>query len=456
MNINYSQKIKNQILNINDSVVVLLQRIQKYKFQVIFVVDEHKKYIGTISEGDFRRYVIQFSRVPKNLSDIVNTKSVSILESDLKKIYDNKIEVSAYSDTAIIDKNKKIVGIFSPNDVPLFKQGMPRQINVIAPARVSFSGGGSDLDYWFKDEIGCVVNLAIRKYARVTIRRNFTNYFNIVSLNTGEKVSRKTTSGFNGRKGSLDLIFACLATFGIRDGLDIDIYCDFEPGTGLGGSSSLVVAVVYGISRLFNRSFTNKELIHICYDIERNVVGILGGWQDQIAAVTGGLCVTHFQDSDFGVNKIDISDTYEDFFSSVLFLVSVGANRDSSQIHGLQKAASETVNYKDKMKRIVNLAKKCSSMIGQENLNGFGEVLDEGWQLKKSLGEFISSPEINCVYDKLKRFGATGGRLLGAGGSGYLLVYVQHDRQIKFISHCRDEGFAFERVSVDPLGVRSV
>ena len=236
--------------------------------------------------------------------------------------------------------------------------------------------------------------------------------------------------------------------------MDITVYCDFNPGTGLGGSSSLVVALVTALSEVFNFKFTNKQLIKFCYDIERNMLGIQGGWQDQIAAVHGGLCVTYFENGDFGTHKIDISQNYTDFLNSALFLLPIGNKRESSKIHEQQKLASKKINYHKKMQDIVQLANQCAEMIGQENLEGFGDILHNGWLLKRGLGDFISSKEIDETYDKLCNFGAHGGRLLGAGKSGYLLCYVRPEMQSQFLSKCIENNIRIERVNIDTKGAR--
>ena len=356
----------------------------------------------------------------------------------------------------MVDKSGALLGIY-PNNSPAPTVPASKSIvTAIAPTRVSFAGGGSDLNYWFDDQPGCVVNLAINRFARVTIAKNYSSTCTIRSMNTGEILQLSSSDIPTYRGSKLALVAACLRKCKIKDGLDIDIYSDFEPGTGLGGSSSLVIALVVGLSELSNYKFTRRQLINFCYDIERNLVGISGGWQDQIAAAHGGLCVTYFNEGQFSTHKIELSRRYTDLLSSSLFLVQIGGARESSQIHMQQQKVSSSVAYRRKMKNIVQLAMKCADNIGQEKLENFGEVLHEGWLLKKSLGEFISSPGIDIMYEKMMSFGAAGGRLLGAGKTGFLLIYVLPSKQPSFINKCLKENIKVERINIDSAGARVI
>ena len=124
----------------------------------------------------------------------------------------------------------------------------------------------------------------------MSITRNFTKIIRISSLNTSESLELNISDLklYNNKK--LYLIVKCSQKCYLTDGIDIEIFCDFEPGTGLGGSSSLTVAIITALSKLFHFEMSNQKLAEISYDIERNDAGISGGWQDQIAAVNGGLC----------------------------------------------------------------------------------------------------------------------------------------------------------------------
>ena len=445
-----------RLINGDRQIYEFLRRREIYKYKVFFIIDDANKYVGTVTDGDLRSFLLEKSRLPNSLYEIANTASNFVLQSELN---DNEVHPfvnSLSGEFPILSDNNEVVGIFPSNQVGHTLSQARFSATSIAPMRISFAGGGSDVNYWFDKNQGCVVNLTINKYARVTIKRNFSKYFNISSVNTNEKLHLSVSELENYSSEKLSIITSCLKACRIHDGLDIDVYCDVDPGTGLGGSSSLVVATVKAVAEIFNFKFTKKQLIKFCYDVERNRLGIQGGWQDQIAAVYGGLCTTNFDNGDFATHKIDLSSEYEDLFNSSLFLLPVGKQRASSDIHQKQRLAAEKIDYVEKMKKIVELAKYCSEMIGQEKLDAFGDILHSGWILKRSLGDFISTIEIDNLYQKLREFGAAGGRLLGAGSSGYLLVYVHAASQPEFLEKCQYNGISIERLKIDTRGVRVI
>jgi D-glycero-alpha-D-manno-heptose-7-phosphate kinase len=451
LKVNFSPKV----IDHNCSTKSFLEKIQKEKRKVFFVTDNNNKFIGAISEGDFRRFVINNGNVPETVYDIINRSAYYISENDLKSLSNTVIDLSK-GEIPVLNEQNEIIDFYPNTDSYSLSKNLKLEIVAIAPTRISFAGGGSDLNYWFEKNRGCVVNLAISKYARVSIVRNFTRFVKISSLNTGEKIKLDINDLRSYKEKKLYLVVKCLLKCHLTDGIDINIFCDFEPGTGLGGSSSLTVAIITGLSKLFHLEMSNQKLAEISYDIERNDAGISGGWQDQIAAVNGGLCISNFSALNIKTHKINLSQKYEDYLNSSLFISRIGGSRKSSKIHSSQEAVSKEISYKSKMKSIVELADKCASLIGEEKIDELGKILDEGWHLKKSLGDFISSKEIDERYYQLLNFGAQGGRLLGAGGSGFILVNVDPVRQGDFLNKCKSNLIPIERIEIDTLGARTL
>ncbi len=448
--------IKSKVIYESAKLKTFLELVQQYKHKVFFVLNQEEKFLGTASEGDLRRYIIQHGHLPDTVGQFTNKNSEFLIKDHAINERETPFYNYSKGEVPLLDKRSNLIGQY-PENKGISEASEPNwRITAIAPTRVSFAGGGSDVNYWFDNEQGCVVNLAISRYSRVTITKNFSSKCRIRSMNTGEVLELSLLDIPTYSSLSLSVIAACLKKCKVVEGVDVDIYCDFGPGTGLGGSSSLVVAVVAGLAKLSNYSFTKRQLINFCYDIERNIMGIKGGWQDQIAAVYGGLCISYFSGGDFSTHKIELSQSYGDLLSSSLFLVPTGKPRQSSNIHELQRAASTSVSYIKKMNSIVEIAKKCADLIGQEKLQDFGLVLHEGWLLKRSLGSFISSPQIDDLYSRLLNFGADGGRLIGAGQAGYILVYVPLHKQSRFLENCSNENLNIDRLNIDKLGVRLI
>lgn len=444
----YEERIVYDELQIKD----ILERIDRYKIKTLFVTDRDYFFKGVISEGDIRRYLIKNKILPTKISEVINKDSIFCFEADLKKPANKKNHLLQIP---VLTSEYKLLGFIPERNSPgnILETG---QVSVIAPTRISFAGGGSDLNYWFSKHTGCVINLGIAKYARVHVKANYSENVNITSFNTRENLTIKIRdiTAYQGTK--LNLIIQCLKACSIRDGLDIEIACDFNPGTGIGGSSSLVVALLTALNKLYDKKLLNRELIKLSYNVERKQSGILGGWQDQIIAVNGSLCITNFKEDAFSCYKLDLSDDVVDSLNSQLFLSPIGTTRQSTIIHKTQEKQKNNSTYVSRMKKIVRLAEECSDEIGQQNLCSLGEILHKSWLLKRSLGDFISNKEIDQRYELLRSFGASGGKLLGAGTSGYLLIMVPTEKQTNFLNCVAQSDIPIERVNIDVRGVRVV
>jgi len=142
--------------------------------------------------------------------------------------------------------------------------------------------------------------------------------------------------------------------------------------------------------------------------------------------------------------------------NSQLFMSPVGETRKSSGIHEMQRKESKEIGYEQKMASIVSLANECAQLLGQGKIEDLGSILEKGWNFKRSLGDFISNKNIDQRYEFLKNSGAEGGRLLGAGMSGYLLVLVRAEKQLSFLKACNDKDVPIERVYLDLDGARII
>jgi D-glycero-alpha-D-manno-heptose-7-phosphate kinase len=448
---NFEIRIVSSSMSLGD----VLRKFEHTKLKTFYVV-ENGFLLGSITEGDVRRHILKHGELPKGVSDC--------LESDCTREYidthgvnKNRTLINKKFDVIpLVNSENKLIDFIIPNKFSESNKNFRDKHCAIAPVRISLAGGGSDVNYWFDSHRGKVINIAIAKFARVTLGYNDSNQVNICSLNTGEKLSLDVTelSEYQGVK--LNLIVNCLSWAGINDGVDVEIFCDFEPGTGLGGSSALVVACIKACESLQGFTLTARELTKCAYFVERELSGINGGWQDHIISAHGGLCITKFENGDFGTYTLSLDESLVDFFNSCLFLVRVGNSRSSSKIHIEQKESANTSSYEKKMLKIVEIADEFDEMIRQHDFENFGAVLDKGWQLKRSLSASISNLIIDEAYEKLKQFGATGGRLIGAGASGYLLVFVPFKGQLGFLESCKNEKLDVERVKIETSAARTL
>ena len=256
------------ILLISDTVTEVLKRIELYKIKTFYVIDDQKKFIGVVSDGDIRRHFIEGCGVNTQLNRFVNTEPKYYTLSELETLKIPKL-LNSVTRLPVLNDMNLLIGFF-PKSAKSEDFGQRTSALAIAPTRISFAGGGSDVNYWFDKNEGCVVNAAIQKYARVKITRNFTNEVKISSFNTGRNLTLNIKKIADYKGTDLNIIVQCLNACGVRDGLDVDVFCDYSPGTGLGGSSSLVVATLMAISRVYNFQLNTRELVDLSFYVERS------------------------------------------------------------------------------------------------------------------------------------------------------------------------------------------
>ena len=433
-----------------------LEKINRTKHKALFVVDEHNALIGTATEGDFRRFFLTHNQAGATVSDFFNRNPISIYEND--RSYHDILKYDLTKGAIpVLNSHDEVIDVYDPKKQKSYwSRNLEKSFIAIAPTRISFAGGGSDLSRWFKSEAGLTVNLGIKKYARVHFSTNQDHTISIHSENTGEELLIPVESLMTYKDKKLKIVISVLQKMRISEGLNIKIYCDFEPGTGLGGSSSLTVALIKGLTHLNNHHISAYDMFKLAYECERIDCGIIGGWQDFIPSTFGGLCITHYNKENINVLKLDLDATTLEQTLSNLFMVRVGKIRSSSDVHEKIQKESDTDKYYHTMKQVVSLAEKVVLILGGAETRDLGKILNEGWQAKKEISPHISNPLLDERYEFLLRSGATGGRLLGAGGSGYFLMYVPQSEQPSFCRKLRQVGMDFERIERDTHGARII
>jgi len=440
------------LVKADDKVEYLTFTAKNLLTKTLIVINDEGELEGTISDGDLRKYTNENFVNPVLVSHAMNTNPTVI---DLDLINDNR-HISNLNFSRglfpIVDRNKLVVGICAEHESYVPASRIYRKISSIAPSRVSFGGGGSDVEDWFIKNDGLVINAALAKYARVSLQENSSSQIFVHSLNSNEKWLVDKNDRRNWPK---NLIFNCIRQFNLATGLDIKIFCDFGIGTGLGGSSSMCVALLNGLSELRSLSLSKEELMNLAYYTERKLSYINGGWQDQIAAVYGGILRIKFNSDEIMPIKLDVQREFLDKINSSMFLVRTGQSRESSLIHDeMQVSLVNDQQYKMRMNKIIELATRAEKILTGSQFEQLGPLLDKSWQIKAKLTKNISNDTVQKLYQKLISCGASGGKLLGAGGSGYLLLWVDCEKQLQFLERCRFEELTPERVNIDQGGAR--
>lgn len=292
------------------------------------------------------------------------------------------------------------------------------------PFRISFFGGGTDYPVWYRDHGGAILATTIDKYCYITCRylppffqhRSRLVYSKVETVGSNDQIEHPAVRGV-------------LRHLHVTDGLEIHHDGDLPARTGLGSSSSFTVGFLHALYGLKGRMPTKTQLAKDAIHIEQDVLKESVGSQDQIIAAFGGFNRIDFQtDHRFQVSPVIVDDEQRARLQEHLMLFFTGFSRTASEIASEQIQATPTKTHELRiMQQMVDEAIRI--LQGRDDLTAFGRLLHEGWQLKRSLTSRISTPQIDALYHTACAAGAIGGKLLGAGGGGFLLVFVRPEEQ---------------------------
>ncbi len=293
------------------------------------------------------------------------------------------------------------------------------------PFRISFFGGGTDYPEWYLKNGGKVLATTIDKYCYISVRELppfFDHKFRIVysSIESVKKIDDIAHPS----------VKAVLNYHGCSKGLEIHHDGDLPARSGLGSSSSFTVGLVHALRAMEGKVSSKDQLAKDAIHIEQNLIGETVGSQDQISVSYGGLNKIDFhQNGTFDVEPVILPSNRRKVLSNHLMLFFTGFTRFASEI-----AESQIKNMSNKSKELEKMSEMVDQAIDllqdeQAPIDAFGELLDRNWGYKRSLSNRITTPEIDNIYEKAKKAGAIGGKLLGAGGGGFMLLFVPPEKQ---------------------------
>jgi len=289
------------------------------------------------------------------------------------------------------------------------------------PLRISFFGGGSDLPNYYRDKQGMCLSTTINKYMYVSVCKTFVEGFKVVYSEI-ENVKRVDDIKH-------DRIRECLRLFNIESGLDISSHAQIPTkGTGLGSSSTFTVGLLNALYALRGIHVSRYDLAETAFDIEHNWCNEYLGKQDQYAAAFGGLNVFKFHCKDVDVLPVTISSEHIESLNDNILIYYTGKTRTATDI---LKSYNDT-SGSDSMNVIVDIAEVATSYLKKGYHDDFGSMLAQAWEHKKKLSNSVSNPFIDEMYEHAIKSGSLGGKLLGAGGGGFLMFYVPTNKQAKF------------------------
>lgn len=311
-----------------------------------------------------------------------------------------------------------------------------------APLRVSFGGGGTDIEPFCVEQGGAIIGSTINKYAYCSILPKEDDEIVVHSLDFDMTVKYNAKENYV-YDGKLDLVKAALNALDINQGCEVYLQCDAPPGSGLGTSSTVMVALLIAMAKWKGIVLDAYEMADLAYHVEREVLGIAGGYQDQYAATFGGFNFIEFHGrNNVVVNPLRIKKEIIHELQYNLLLcytgnIHVSANIIQDQVNNFKNREVDVIAA---MTEVKALAYAMKDELLKGNLHSFGKLLDYGWKSKKRMSSRISNPQIDELYEEAIKAGALGGKLLGAGGGGYLLMYCPYNVKHKVAKRMEEVG----------------
>lgn len=329
-----------------------------------------------------------------------------------------------------------------------------------APLRIGLAGGGTDVSPYSDQFGGAILNATISLFASANIE-----------LIPGKKIileaaDRKEILSFDFSNelpidGKLDLLKGVYNRIqkdhqSIKSGFKLTTFVDAPAGSGLGTSSTLVVAILGAFAEWQKLALGDYDIAHYAYEIERNDLKLTGGKQDQYAATFGGVNYMEFYNNDkVIVNPLRIKPEYLHELQNNLVLFYTETSRQSAiiideQVKNVNEKNKESI---DAMHQLKEQAKRMKEAILMGKLDDFGEILDFGFQQKRKMAHNISNPAIEEIYESAKKAGASGGKISGAGGGGFMIFYCPGNNRYKVIESLKKFGGRVREYSFTKYGL---
>lgn len=307
-----------------------------------------------------------------------------------------------------------------------------------APLRIGLAGGGTDVSPYSDLYGGTILNATISHFAHATLEPLKEQKIIVEANDLGQ--SAEFDAGALPINGKLDLLKgvcnAIAEDYGIKNGFRLSTFVDAPAGSGLGTSSTLVVAIIGAFAEMLRLPLGEYDIAHYAYDIERKRLNLAGGKQDQYAATFGGVNFMEFYGDDkVIVNPLRIKQQYLFELENNLLLYYTSTSRESARIIEQQSknVVAKNESSIEAMHQLKEQAQRMKEALLKGRLNEFGEILDFGYRQKRKMAEGISNPLMEDIYETAKSAGATGGKISGAGGGGFMIFYCPANTKYQVI-----------------------
>lgn len=433
------------IENDRSSIKDIMTNIKRSGKGICFIINNNSKIIGTITDGDIRRKLLQGHQLKDECQICINKNFIYLKENykkeDALKLFDTRIK-----SIPILNKKKEIVDILFDS-----KLDYPNIIEVTSksPARISLAGGGTDMTEYFIKNKGLCLTMAINLYAKVNLKRRIDSKIIINSKDYKVKKSFLNISKVKINSNmKIDLICASIIRMSPNFGFELTVSSEFSPKSGLGGSSAITASIIKCFALMQNKVMTNYEIAELAFQIERIDLNIKGGWQDQYGSVFGGVNEIEFSKKLNVVYPIKVNNNILDQFLDRLVLVSLNKPHKGELIH--KNKLNE--NTSKKVGKLKDISRKILQYLLKEEFENIGKLFDRSWKIKKQINSSVTNSNIDKIYNEILDAGAIGGRLLGSGGGGHFLFFLPIESRDMVIKKIKKLHLKIVKFQIDQHG----
>lgn len=435
------------------SIKEALIKVEENHYGMIFTQTSLGKVVGLATDGDIRRAILRGVGLDDCIAACVNREFIwaplGFSRERLIKRLDSHVRF-----VPILDESGKLHSIVSRDHLPLESE-RSIYIRARAPVRISFGGGGSDLTHYFESNSGAVINTAVSIYSHAVMKVRDDAKIIVNSLDLRATLSANNLDDALSQKGPFGLIQSLLHVVQPNYGFELFLHSDFPVGSGLGGSATLSAVVLGCLNMLRKDQWNQHEVAEIAFQAERLHLGIAGGWQDQYAAVFGGFNFIEFHSDENIINPIRIHPEISLELEESLILCDTGLDHHSGNIHNHQKETMTSESVRKMVKANVDLTYETRNYLLRGHLEKFGVCLDAAWQLKRNFSSMISNDYIDSIYSGALEHGATGGKLLGAGGGGFFIFYTPPFKKNALLTYLESKNLTVQPFRFEPDGLKA-
>ncbi|KAF0225642.1 MAG: D-glycero-alpha-D-manno-heptose-7-phosphate [Rhodospirillaceae bacterium] len=418
---------------------------------ITIVQDGNGRALGILTDGDIRNALMDGGTLQSPVRNHMNRGFVSVREGARKeetlKLLDSRIRA-----IPVLDGDGQPVGLVTTGYLEPQRETYAR---AKAPVRVSLAGGGTDFTHYFMEHGGVSLTASISLYSHVELRKRADTRIRIFSQ-VGSRLIEADNLSSLVYDGDGDLLKAGIRVMKPDFGFDLWVDNDFLPGSGLGGSASVLAGVIGAFNEMRDDKLDSYSIAEHAFEAERIELDISGGWQDQYSTVFGGFNFIEFDDKHNTVTPLRLQPGTLQELEERFLLCYSGAEHLGEKIQSENRQPKagdpEKLGYAAEIKAIA-LEMKAHLLRG--NLNDFGAMLDATWQLKKRINPLVSSGPLDDIYQLAMDNGAEGGRLLGTGGGGYFLFFVKPFRRYDVVAALRQHGLTVSPLMFDRKGLQS-